>query len=179
MRRNPNEPARTPRPRRSNRSRAGLVVAGVVLFVAITSLRGIASFYTDFLFFDALGLSSVWTGVLGAKIGLALVFTLLFFVLTWVTLVIAERLAPKVRTFGHDDEVVAGYQEMVGPYAGRVRVGIAALFALIAGTGASGQWSNWILFRNAVDFGVDDAQFKEDIGLFVFRLPFQSYVVNW
>src|SRR5687768_15838999 len=174
MRRDPNEaprPPRTPRPARPARSRAGLIVIGVALFILITSLRGLASFYTDYLFFDELGLSSVWRGVLGAKVGLAVVFTLGYFALLWSNLAIAERLAPRFRTFGPDDEVVVRYQEMVGSYGGRVRMGIAGLFAFIFGTGAIGQWSNWILFRNAVDFGVTDPQFGEDVSLFVFRLP--------
>ncbi|MGH9164580.1 MAG: UPF0182 family protein, partial [Acidimicrobiales bacterium] len=66
------------------------------------------------------------------------------------------------------------------PHAGKVRVAVAALFALLVGTGASSQWNNWLLFRNAVDFGgADDPQFGKDIGFFVFKLPFLSFLVNW
>ena len=36
---------------------------------------GIAGFYTDYLWFDALGQSDVLPGILGAKLGLAAIFT--------------------------------------------------------------------------------------------------------
>jgi uncharacterized membrane protein (UPF0182 family) len=165
--------------RRAPRGRVGLVVIGAVAFVVLTSLRGIAGFYTDYLWFDELDLTSVWRGILTAKVGLSVLFTLAFFVLMWANLAIADRIAPRFRPFGPEDEIVARYQELVGPYAGKVRVGMAALFALIAGTGASAQWGNWILFRNAVDFEVADPQFGLDLGFYVFRLPFLTRVVDW
>ena len=170
-------PTRQPRPPRQNR--IGLVAIVVILFFVATSLRGIASFYTDFLWFDELGFASVWRGVLGAKVGLSIVFTVGFFLLLWVNLVIADRVAPKFRPTGPEDEIVARYQEVIGPFAGKVRFAVAALFALIAGTGMSGQWQNWILFRNSVSFGADDPLFGRDISFFVFRLPFLADVVNW
>ncbi|MBW3558090.1 MAG: UPF0182 family protein, partial [Actinobacteria bacterium] len=155
------------------------MVAAAVLFFLLTSLRGVAGFFTDFLWFEELGLVSVWQGVLGAKIGLSLVFTAAFFLLLWLNLVIADRIAPRFRPAGPEDETVARYQEVVGPYAGKVRVGVAALFALIAGTGMAVQWRNWILFRNAVPFGRTDPLFGRDISFFVFRLPFLADAVNW
>src|SRR5688572_10251854 len=179
MRRPPIDVRPTRQPRRPRQSRVGLVAVVLVLFFVATSLRGIASFYTDFLWFNELGFASVWRGVLGAKIGLSLVFTAGFFVLLWVNLVIADRIAPKFRPTGPEDEIVARYQEVIGPYAGKVRLAVAALFALIAGTGMSGQWQNWILFRNSVSFDASDPLFDRDISFFVFRLPFLADVVNW
>ena len=179
MRRPPIDVRPTRQPRRPRQNRIGLVAIVVILFFVATSLRGIASFYTDFLWFDELGFASVWRGVLGAKIGLSIVFTVGFFLLLWVNLVIADRVAPKFRPTGPEDEIVARYQEVIGPFAGKVRFAVAALFALIAGTGMSGQWQNWILFRNSVSFGADDPLFGRDISFFVFRLPFLADVVNW
>jgi uncharacterized membrane protein (UPF0182 family) len=179
MRRPPID-VRPPRPpRRQPRSRIGLIVVIAVLFFLLTSLRGIASFFTDYLWFDELGFSSVWRGVLGAKVALSVVFTVGFFLLLWLNLVIADRLAPRFRPTGPEDEIVARYQEVIGPFAGKVRFGVAALFALIAGTGMSAQWKNWILFRNSVPFGTTDPVFKRDVSFFVFRLPFLSDVVGW
>ena len=156
-----------------------LVVFGVVLFFGLTSLRGIAGFYTTYLWFDELDLTSVWSGVLGMKILLALVFSVLFFGALLVNLVISDRLAPRFRPLGPEDELVQRYRQVVGPHAGKVRLGVAALFALLLGTGVSAQWHNWLLFQNAVDFGVKDPQFDRDIGYFVFKLPFLSFLVDW
>ena len=171
--------AGTSRRRGRSRNRAGLVVIGAVLFFGLTSLRGVAGFYTTYLWFDELGFTSVWKGVLGTKILLVVVFSLLFFAALLVSLIIADRLAPRFRALGPEDELVQRYRQVVGPHAAKVRVGVAALFALLAGTGASAQWQNWLLYRNAVDFGVDDPQFNRDIGYFVFKLPFLSFLVDW
>src|SRR5437868_3107463 len=95
-------PRRPPRP--SGRGRAFLVLGVVVLFLLLTSLRGIAGFYTDYLWFESLGKTGVFRGVLGAKVALALIFTGAFFVLLWVNLVVADRLAPPFRPSGPDEE---------------------------------------------------------------------------
>ena len=117
-------PRRTPRT--PGRGRAVLVIAAVVFFFLITSLRGIAGFYTDFLWFDSLGQSDVFRGVLGAKVALAAIFTGAFFLLLWVNLVIADRMAPPFRPAGPDDEFLERYHDLVDPRAGSVRGGVAS-----------------------------------------------------
>jgi uncharacterized membrane protein (UPF0182 family) len=173
-------PADLPRARRGGRgARASLVVVAVVLFFGLTSLRGLAGVYTDFLWFDELDLTSVWRGTLVAKFVLAGLFTAVFFVLLWVNLVIAERLAPRFRPLGADDELVQRYRDTVGPHVGKVRAVVAALFALLMGVNTASQWHNWLLFRNSVDFGIEDPQFHRDVSFYVFKLPFLSFVVDW
>lgn len=165
--------------RRSGRGRIILVVAAVALFLLATSLRGIAGFYTDYLFFDSLELNRVFRGIVGARVSLGIIFTGLFFVLMLANLVIADRLAPKFRPAGPEEELLERYHQAVGRRSGAVRVGVALLFAVIAGSGVSSQWDSWILFTHRVDFGVTDPLFDTDIGFYVFQLPFLSFVVNW
>ena len=165
--------------RRRPRNRAGLIAVGVILFFVLTSVRGIAGFYTDYLWFGELGFSSVWRGLVGAKIFLALTFSVLFFAVLLVNLVIADRLAPRFRPVSAEDQVVQRYRQLVGNNASKLRVAVALMFAFLAGGGVSAQWNNWILFRNGVSFGAKDPQFGRDIGFFVFKLPFLSFVVNW
>ena len=173
-------PTDLPRRRRGSTSKRFLLVAvGVAVFFLIISLRGIAGFYTDYLWFDEVGLTGVWRGVLGAKIGLAVVFTLLFFAIVWANLAIADLLAPTFRPMGPEEQFIERYHEVVGARAGLVRIGVAALFALVAGPGAAGQWQSWLLFRNQASFGAEDALFKRDIGFYVFELPFVKFVADW
>jgi uncharacterized membrane protein (UPF0182 family) len=49
----------------------------------------------------------------------------------------------------------------------------------MVGLPAITQWQDWLLFRNHQSFGVTDPLFGQDIGFFVFRLPFAEFVVNW
>jgi uncharacterized membrane protein (UPF0182 family) len=165
--------------RLSGRGRVILIIAAVALFLLITSLRGIAGFYTDYLFFDSLGLSGVWSGVLGARIVLALIFSGVFFVLLFVNLLIADRIAPRFRPAGPEEELLERYHQLVDRRSGAMRVGVSLLFAVIAGAGVSSQWNSWILFTHRVDFGEKDPLFNTDIGFYVFQLPFLSFVVSW
>lgn len=170
-------------PRRRGRfsvpGRVILVVGVVAFFVLLTSLRGIASFYTDYLWFNSLGFTSIWRGVLGAKIVLTLIFGGVFFVLMWGNLMIADRIAPSFREPGPEEELLVRYHEVVDGHSRLIRTAASALFALVAAAGVSGQWESWLLFVNSKDFGILDPQFNKDIGFYVFRLPFLSFVVSW
>ncbi len=167
------------RPRGSNRGRTILIVAAIAVFILITSLRGIAGFYTDFLWFDSLGYEGVWSGVLGAKVSLAAIFVVIFFVAVWLNLYIADRLAPKFPPPGPEQEVFDRFREAIGNRTGLFRVGLSFLLALVAGVGMSGEWRSWLLFVNGGHWGKTDAQFGTDIGFYVFKLPFLSSVADW
>jgi uncharacterized membrane protein (UPF0182 family) len=167
------------RRRRSFKLRGWLIAGGVLLIILLFSLRGLAGFYTDFLWFDSVEQGSTWRQLLTAKIVPALVFTVVFFVIMLANLLIADRLAPKYRSTGPEDELVERYQQFVAPFQGRIRVGIALFFALVAGVGVSAQWQEWVLFTNRVDFGVKDPQFDMDVGFYVFQLPFLRFIADW
>jgi uncharacterized protein len=171
------------RPRRTatsgRRWRILLIVGLVALFVLLTSMRGIAGFYTDYLWFDSLGQWGVRRGILGAQLSLAFIFILAFFVLAWSNLYVAEMVAPPFRPSGPEDELLERYHDLVAGRMGRVRLVVAGLLAVIAGSGASAEWNSWVLFTNGGDFGVEDPQFHRDVGFYVFRLPFLSFVVDW
>ena len=69
----PREP-RAPRARRPGRGRVLLVILAIGLFIFVTTLRSVASFYTDYLWFKSIDQTGVWRGVLGTKLTLAFVF---------------------------------------------------------------------------------------------------------
>ncbi|MFA9564743.1 MAG: UPF0182 family protein, partial [Acidimicrobiales bacterium] len=167
------------RPSSSSRRRTiAAIVVGLVLLLAI-SLKGLAGFYTDYLWFDALGFRSVFSTLLLVKVGLGLVFTGVFFLMMFISLTVAERIAPRFRPGGPDEEFLERYHEIVGGRQRTVRFVVAGVLAIIAGAGVSSEWQSWILFRNRVDFGVEDPQFGVDAGFYVFQLPFLSFTVNW
>src|SRR3954471_21279850 len=166
-------------PRRRFRLRGWIIGAVVVLVVLLFSLRGLAGFYTDYLWFDSLGQGSTWSSLLAARVAPALVFTVVFFVIMFVNLVIADRLAPKYRAMGPEDELIARYQQVAGPYTMRIRIGVSLFFALIAGIGVSAQWKQWVLFTHYQSFHRSDPQFHKDIGFYVFQLPFLKFIAEW
>ena len=166
-------------PRRRFRLRGWLIGAVAVFVVLLFSLRGLAGFYTDYLWFDSLGQGSTWSSLLAARVAPALVFTVVFFVIMFVNLMIADRLAPKYRSMGPEDELIARYHQVAGPYTMRIRIGVSLFFALIAGIGVSSQWKQWILFTHYQSFHKVDPQFHKDIGFYVFQLPFLKFISEW
>jgi hypothetical protein len=174
-------PEDIPRIHRRSSSRTRIIIIAVVLIVVIllTSLRSLATFYTDLLWFDSVYLGSVWHRLFDVKLGLFAVFAAIFFVLLWVNLAVVDRLAPRELALGPEDELVRRYQQAVAPRAFLVRTILAVIVALMAAAGAIGQWQNWLMFRDGVSFGVTDSQFHKDISFYVFRLPFLQFLVSW
>ncbi len=169
-------------PRRRPRGtslRIVVVVVVAVVVLLVVSARGLAGLYTDHLWFDSLGLASVWRGLLVTKVGLVVLFTVAAFAIVWGNLVLAQRLLPwrplVVRTdSGRAPTVVA-----LDRRPGLVAAAVAAVLAVLTGATAAERWHDWVLFRNPVDFGVTDPLFGRDVGFFVFRLPFLTFVAGW
>ena len=154
-----------------------VVVLGIL--VVLASFRGILSLYTDFLWYDDIGRTGVWSTIIGAQVILSIIFIAIFFVLAWLNLVIADRIAPALRPPGPEEELLGRWHETVGQRNGLIRFAIAGFFALVAGGGAAAQWNDWVLFTNPVTFGEVDPVFGRDISFYMFRLPFLSFIVSW
>ena len=170
---------RPPPPPKLSRGRVVLVAAVVAALVVLFSARGVAGFYTDYLWFDSIGFTGVWKGLLWAKVGLVLLFMVVAFALVWVNLFIVDRVAPAFRPVGPEEQALQGVNAVFDRWPKAARAAVAAVAALFVGGGVSGHWHDWILFRNRVDFGVDDPQFGRDIGFYVFQLPFVSFLMDW
>ena len=115
------------RGRGPNRGRILLIIAAAVLLILFFSARGIAAFYTDWLWFRSLGYSQVFTGVIGARVALAVIFTVVFTILLWINLLVAERTAPAFRPHGPEDAFIERYQQLVAR-----RVGTSERYSLSA-----------------------------------------------
>ena len=151
----------------------------VVLVILFASLHTFAVFYTDALWVSSINLHSVWLKLFEVKVGLMAAFSVIFAVLLLVSLLVAERLAPKGPSIDAEDEFVKRYREVIGPYSRWLRAIVVVVLSLIVGSQALGQWQNWILFRNSTPFDATDPQFHRNVGYFVFTLPFQQFVIHW
>jgi uncharacterized membrane protein (UPF0182 family) len=164
---------------RVSRLRVALAGIAVVLILLLISARGMAGLYTDYLWFDSLTYSGVWSGLLWTKVILAAVFTVLAFGLVWVNLWIAGRLAPPFRPPAPSETGLEIVRAMVDRRPALVRLVVALLLGLLLGVGAGSQWNDWLLFRHGDDFGVSDPQFNREVSFYVFRLPFLTFAVDW
>ncbi len=180
-------PPRAPKPRRdrprrrwfAGRGRVIVIAVLVVLVVVFVSARSIAGYYVDFLWYRALGETSTYWTMFWAKLSLFLIFAVGFAIVAAVNLVVADRVAPLYVPDPAGLAFVDRYRELVGGRQRWVRIGAAAVLGLMLGVPTMGQWRDWLLFRNYQAFGVLDEQFHTDVGFYVFRLPFLSYVMTW
>ncbi len=157
----------------------GILIAlgSLFLFVLIFG-RAIARFYVDFLWHRSLGRSDVFWGVIGAKLTLFVAFFLIFTIIAAANLFIADRAAPS--TFpANMHPYVERFHELFGRRLKLVRYAAALLFALLLALPAVARWQDWLLFRNAKQFGVSDEQFGADVGFYVFQLPFLTFLLDW
>jgi len=170
-----------PRPRRLNRlsRRFWIGLAIFVVLIGFLSLHSLAVLWTDQMWFSSVGYGSVFSTLLLIKVGLVLVFGLVFFVLMWGNLLLTERFGARDLSFEPEDEVVRRFQTIVRPYYKRVYALIAAALGLVAGLNSVSQWNAFILFMHSKPFHLLDPLFHKDLSFYIFTLPFLSYIVTW
>jgi uncharacterized protein len=155
-----------------------LTITLLVVFGLLTFGRTAAAFYTDALWFDSLGYSSVfWTGI-GTRVTLWVAFGLLAALIFFVNLWLAVRATPEHTLFSPDDPV-ARARHAARPYALKLAAVISVVGGVLAGGAMSLSWRSWLLFRNGVEVGQADEVFGRDIGFYLFSLPFQNSLAAW
>ena len=150
-------------------------------FIVIFTIRSVATFWTDFLWFSDLGQAGTWRTLILTRVWLVLVATVVAAILFWVNLALADRLSPRTLSLSGspDEELLERFQEWVTPRVRWVRLVVAGFFGLMVGLGASVWWRDWLLFRHGGSFGVVDPIYSNDIGTYVFKLPFYRDVFGW
>lgn len=156
-------------------------ILGTIAFaiVALIVVQGIANLFTNYLWFRSESFDDVWRAMTITKLELGVVFTGLFFIACWVSLLIVDRVARRALFMSPEQDFVRRYQATVGGHRFAVRTVVSFFVALIMGSGAGSQWQHWLLFLHGGSFGVRDPQFHKDVGYFVFKLPFLSFLVDW
>jgi uncharacterized membrane protein (UPF0182 family) len=169
-------------PRRRSWLRASgrvvLIAAALFVIVVIIFGRALARFYVEHLWFDALGQSGVFWGVIRARLTLFALFFGAFAAVSSLNIVIADKLAPS-RYPTNPHPFVDRLHELFGRRLQLYRYLVAAVFAVLLALPASTQWQAWMLYRHAQSFDTSDAEFGVDVGFYVFELPFINFVLDW
>jgi uncharacterized membrane protein (UPF0182 family) len=160
-------------------SRAQIVLITIValLIVLLFSLKGVADFYTDFLWFSNYHLTAIWRGVLLAKVELWLVFAIIFAAGCYVSLTLVNRKLPVLT--GPVDDLIQRYRASLERHPRLLKIIATVLATLIVASQAPGQWKHWLLFTNYVPFPMKDPEFHMNAGFFVFELPFIEFLISW
>jgi uncharacterized membrane protein (UPF0182 family) len=161
----------------SRRSRAWLIVL-TGLLVGFALIGWFVEAWTEWLWYDEVGATQVFTGQLFTRLALFAVAFLLVGAFMLGNLYLAFRVRPFLPPTGQAQESLERYRYLLGPRLMRWFMLVSGVIAFFGGLAAQGHWQSWMLFTNAVDFGVTDPQFHTDIGFYVFRLPFWQYLLS-
>ena len=163
-------PRRTiPQPGRSPRFNR-IILLSFLILLFIFSLGSIAAFYTDFLWFDALGFRDMFVKRLTVRV---VVFVAAFVVAAAVLLgnwLVARRLAARA-----GDDVSQG---VLGITRWLI-IGAGLLLAFLFASAAAGQWEEILLLLNATPFDLADPVFGRDVAFYVFNLPVYQFFRGW
>ncbi len=153
-------------------SRIIVILAGLLIFLGGPTL---IRFYTDWLWFGELGYQFVFTTMLRAQ---GTLFTIAF-VAAFAWLAFNLRIA--VSSVGDDRPVFTTREGIELALPGRqqlrtLALGVAMALAVLIGLFAAARWDVWLAWRNAVPFGQADPILGNDVGFYVFSLPFWQFV---
>jgi uncharacterized protein len=175
---NPSDLPARPKRFAADRGRIIFIAIGLTLLTLLVVGRLFASFYVDYLWFDSVDRTDVFWGSLLTKVTLFVAFALVFILLAVINLLIADRLAPTVYS-ANTHPIIERFHDVFGRRLRLLRIGIAVLLGLLVAAPAFGRWQDWMFFRHSRSFGIADPQFGHDVGFYLFRLPFITFVVDW
>jgi uncharacterized membrane protein (UPF0182 family) len=149
------------------------IIAGlVVLYVIINIFKG---FYTEWLWFDSLGYGSVFGTIIKTRLVIFFIAAFLFCLLFLGSLVLATRLAPQNVANFWPWALVSRLQRVI---RWNVILGTAFL-SFLFGIIAQGNWLTFLRYLNWQPFGITDPVFHNEIGFYVFSLPFWGAIRGW
>jgi uncharacterized membrane protein (UPF0182 family) len=150
----------------------------VVLFV-VFSFRQAIALYLDWLWFQEVGYTQLFTTSLGYKLILAVLCGGLLAALFYFSLKIAA-ITPIGFQFSQADNVIElPSPELVDPLFRRLLLPGALFLGLLAAPQGAANWERLPLFLNWTPFNLNDPLFDFDIGFYLFRLPMYRAVYQW
>jgi uncharacterized membrane protein (UPF0182 family) len=165
-------------PKLSRRAKVLLSIAGVLILVLIIGAR-LLDTYVNWLWYEEVGFTSVFSKMLITRIILFFAIGLLVGGLLAVSLAIAYRSRPVFVPVSGTDDPLARYRSTIVQRVRLFGIGIPVVVGAIAGAAGQGDWQPVQLMLNAVPFGETDPQFGKDIGFYAFTLPFISWLITW
>jgi uncharacterized membrane protein (UPF0182 family) len=161
-------------------SRRGRVTVGVLVgvFILFTLLGWGIDAYTDYLWFDEVQKTAVFSGVLTTRLVLFLVVGAVMTLIVAGNLYLAYRLRPLLRPHSAEQATLERYRMILAPRLGTWIAVTGIVIGFFAGLSAQSRWSDWMLFQNGGSFGETDPQFGVDISFYIFEYPLWRYVLG-
>ena len=165
----------------NNNERRGFSFIVFVAIIGFSVARAIATFFTNYLWFDSVNLNSVWIKILLTKGALVGATSLLAFIFIFTNLRLAVRATPVMDIFEsfESQDPLSRFRAWTNERFLRYRLWGSIGLSLFLGAGASQLWEQVLLFLNQQSFGVTDPVFQADVSRYVFGLPLYRLFVSW
>jgi uncharacterized membrane protein (UPF0182 family) len=150
-----------------------------VIFLVLISLRQLISLYVDWLWFEEVGYTQVFTTSLFFKTVLAVLGGSIFALLIYANVRIAARLVRGIRFLDQENFLELPRPELIDPLVQRLVLPAALVLGLFAAPQAASHWESFLLLLNPTSFGLEDPLYNRDLGFFVFQLPALRTLYNW
>jgi uncharacterized membrane protein (UPF0182 family) len=151
----------------------------LIVFALLFFFRQALELYTDWLWFQEVGYSQIFTKILSFKTILAVASGGLLALLIYSNLKLAAVTRAGARFSGLENIIELPPPELIEPLFKRLLVPGALLLGLMAAPQALGSWQLFALFLNPSSFNLNDPQFGLDVGFYIFRLPALTAVYHW
>ncbi len=162
-----------------NKRRAPLAITAAILVVIGAIFLAFSGYYIDWLWFQSVDFTSVWTKVLTTKIELFLIVGLLTSAIISANIYFAYKRRPFYVPTAIELNGVERLRSQIEPFLRYIFIGIILVLTYFAGSSGALFWREYLLFRNSTEFGVKDPQFNMDISFFVFKLPLIQGILGW
>ncbi|KQO04242.1 hypothetical protein ASF21_07320 [Arthrobacter sp. Leaf234] len=151
----------------------------IVVAVIVIAFVYLSQVYADVLWYQQLGFLEVFVTENLSRIVLFVIAFLVMAGAVFFSLRIAFRSRPIYAPDSAIQDNLNRYQAQLEPIRRLLMLGIPVVLGAFAGTAASSQWQEVLLFVNQEPFGKQDPEFGMDYAFYMFTLPFLSFVLGF
>ena len=159
-------------PRRRSWGRVWWIIGAIVLvFIILPAI--LSEMITDWMWFGSQNLADVYTTRLWLGVGVFFGAGILAVVVLYANWMLAWRVSRPTTVYpGQAEPLPKGLVRWL-------TLGAALLVGLFLALAASGDWPTILLYLHGGTFGQTDPLFQNDIGFYVFSLPFYKLIRGW
>ncbi|MFX0200555.1 MAG: UPF0182 family protein [Candidatus Hodarchaeota archaeon] len=135
------------------------------------------SIYSEVLWFDNLGYSSVFWKMFSWQWGLFLVFGAVCYITLRLSTMAIKKTAPDI-----SKDHKPNHHRQRGPKSQQVSIFreiVCVFIAILMGLWAKSRWNEILLYLNQVASGISDPIFHKDVSFYLFSLPVFKFVCGW
>jgi uncharacterized membrane protein (UPF0182 family) len=164
----------------STARRGGVLLPTLIVLGAIVlSFVLFTGFYTDWLWFESVDKTVVFSTSLLTRSLMFLIFGAIMTIVIWFVMWWAWKTRPEYRGLTQEQASLERYRVTIEPFRAKLGIGIALVLGLFTGLAASSEWGTFQVWRNATPFGITDPQFGLDLSFYTFTLPFISFLLGF